>query len=109
MRLQTCSKLRGRAARKKAFSLANASSIGLKSGLYRAARPAGELDPDFDTTSVRYGPRRPVPPKLDAYTVTSQFAFAGLAPSGKLSIPLNRRDVRLVEGARLEIGPARAC
>jgi hypothetical protein len=34
MRLQTCSKLRGRAARKKAFSFANASSIGLKSGLY---------------------------------------------------------------------------
>ena len=34
MRLQTCSTLRGRAARKNAFSLANASSIGLKSGLY---------------------------------------------------------------------------
>lgn len=33
MRRQTWSKLRGRAARKKAFSLANASSIGLKSGL----------------------------------------------------------------------------
>ncbi|HKW00702.1 MAG TPA: IS21 family transposase [Vicinamibacterales bacterium] len=28
---------------------------------------AGELDRDLDTTPVRYGPRRPVPTKLDAY------------------------------------------
>ena len=28
----------------------------------------GELDRDLDTTPVRYGPRRPVPTKLDAYT-----------------------------------------
>ncbi len=27
----------------------------------------GELDRDLDTTPVRYGPRRPVPAKLDAY------------------------------------------
>src|SRR5512144_103063 len=27
----------------------------------------GELDRDLDTTPVRYGPRRPVPTKLDAY------------------------------------------
>ena len=33
IRLQTCSKFRGRAARKNAFRLAKASSIGLKSGL----------------------------------------------------------------------------
>jgi transposase len=28
---------------------------------------AGDLDRDLDTTPVRYGPRRPVPTKLDAY------------------------------------------
>jgi transposase len=28
---------------------------------------AGDLDRDFDTTPVQYGPRRPVPTKLDAY------------------------------------------
>ena len=33
----------------------------------------------------------------------------GSPPSGKLLIPLNRRDVRVVEGARLEIDSARAC
>jgi hypothetical protein len=31
-----------------------------------------------------------------------QFGFAGLPPSGKLLIPFERRDVRVVEGARLE-------
>ena len=29
--------------------------------------------------------------------------------SGKLLIPLERRDVRVVEGARLEIDSARSC
>ena len=33
----------------------------------------------------------------------------GSPPSGKLLIPLNRRDVRVVEGARLEIDSGRAC
>jgi hypothetical protein len=33
----------------------------------------------------------------------------GSPPSGKLLIPLNRRDVRVVEGARLEINSRRAC
>ena len=33
---------------------------------------------------------------------SSQFAFAGSPPSGKLLIPLKRRDGRVVEGARLE-------
>jgi transposase len=28
---------------------------------------SGDLDRDLDTTAVRYGPRRPVPTKLDAY------------------------------------------
>jgi len=28
---------------------------------------AGDLDRDLETTPVRYGPRRPVPTKLDAY------------------------------------------
>ena len=46
-------------------------------------------------------------------SVTSQsrhsLLLQGLAPSGKLLIPLNRRDVRAVEGARLEIDSARAC
>src|SRR6185295_18545952 len=28
---------------------------------------AGDLDRDLDTTSIRYGPRLPVPTKLDAY------------------------------------------
>jgi hypothetical protein len=32
----------------------------------------------------------------------------GSPPSGKLLIPLNRRDVRVVEGARLEIDSGRA-
>ena len=35
--------------------------------------------------------------------------FSGSPPSGKLLIPLERRDVRVVEGARLEIDSARAC
>ena len=28
---------------------------------------AGDLDRDLDATAVRYGPRRPLPTKLDAY------------------------------------------
>jgi hypothetical protein len=35
--------------------------------------------------------------------------LSGSPPSGKLLIPLNRRDVRVVEGARLEIDSGRAC
>jgi hypothetical protein len=35
--------------------------------------------------------------------------LSGSPPSGKLLIPLERRDVRVVEGARLEIDSARAC
>jgi len=31
------------------------------------------------------------------------------SPSGKLLIPLERRDVRVVEGARLEIDSRRSC
>jgi hypothetical protein len=34
--------------------------------------------------------------------------LSGSPPSGKLLIPLERRDVRVVEGARLEIDSARA-
>ena len=34
--------------------------------IYRWIRD-GDLDRDLDTTPVRYGPRRPVPTKLDAY------------------------------------------
>jgi hypothetical protein len=45
--------------------------------------------------------------------VTSQsrhgLVLQGSPPSGKLLIPLERRDVRVVEGARLEIDSARAC
>jgi integrase len=35
--------------------------------------------------------------------------LSGSPPSGKLLIPLERRDVRVVEGARLEIDSGRAC
>ena len=46
-------------------------------------------------------------------SVTSQsrhsLTLSGSPPHGKLLIPLNRRDVRVVEGARLEIDSARAC
>jgi hypothetical protein len=35
--------------------------------------------------------------------------LAGSPPSAKLLIPLDWRDVRVVEGARLEIDSARAC
>jgi hypothetical protein len=35
--------------------------------------------------------------------------LSGDPPHGKLLIPLNRRDVRVVEGARLEIDSGRAC
>ena len=35
--------------------------------------------------------------------------WRGSPPAGKLLIPLARRDVRVVEGARLEIDSARAC
>ena len=35
--------------------------------------------------------------------------LSGSPPSGKLLIPLKRRDVRVVEGARLEIDSGRAC
>ena len=45
--------------------------------------------------------------------VTSQLRHSlvlqGSPPSGELLIPLERRDVRVVEGARLEIDSARAC
>jgi len=45
-------------------------------------------------------------------TVTSQsrhsLVLQGSPPSGKLLIPLERRDVRVVEGARLEIGSLHA-
>ena len=41
MSATTWSKVRGRAARKKAFSFANASSMGLKSGLYGGGSGAG--------------------------------------------------------------------
>jgi hypothetical protein len=40
---------------------------------------------------------------------TSQSALDGSPPSAKLLIPLSRRDVRVVEGARLEIDCVRAC
>jgi transposase len=33
----------------------------------------GELDRDLDTTPVRYGPRRPVPTKLDLYSTNRRF------------------------------------
>jgi hypothetical protein len=46
-------------------------------------------------------------------SVTSQsrhsLLLQGSPPSGKLLIPLERRDVRVVEGARLEIDSHRAC
>src|SRR5439155_23233919 len=35
--------------------------------------------------------------------------LSGSPPSGKLLIPLERRDVRVVEGARLEIAARRSC
>jgi hypothetical protein len=35
--------------------------------------------------------------------------LSGSPPHGKLLIPLERRDVRVVEGARLEIDSAHAC
>jgi hypothetical protein len=35
--------------------------------------------------------------------------LSGSPPSGKLLIPLERRDVRVVEGARLEIDSGRVC
>ena len=35
--------------------------------------------------------------------------LSGSPPHGKLLIPLERRDVRVVEGARLEIDSLRAC
>src|SRR5574339_1206633 len=36
----------------------------------------GELDRDLDTSPVRYGPRRPVPTKLDAYRAISETRLA---------------------------------
>jgi hypothetical protein len=42
----------------------------------------------------------------DYVTVTPQFDLAGSPPHSKLLIPLERRDVRVVEGARLEIALA---
>src|SRR5215218_6169911 len=42
---------------------------------------AGDLDRDLDTTPVRYGPRRPVPTKLDAYKAiieTRRAAYPGV-------------------------------
>jgi integrase-like protein len=46
-------------------------------------------------------------------SVTSQsrhsLVLQGSPPSGKLLIPFARRDVRVVEGARLEIDSRRAC
>ena len=36
---------------------------------------AGDLDRDLDTTPVQYGPRRPVPTKLDAYKAGSGVFF----------------------------------
>ena len=57
-------------------------------------------------------------PKIEAIievpeSVTSQsrhsLTLSGSPPSGKLLIPFERRDVRVVEGARLEIDSARAC
>jgi hypothetical protein len=45
--------------------------------------------------------------------VTSQsrhsLTLSGSPPTGKLLIPFERRDVRVVEGARLEIDSRRAC
>ena len=48
-----------------------------------------------------------------AADLTSQsrhsLVLQGSPPSGKLLIPFERRDVRVVEGARLEIDSRRAC
>ena len=40
---------------------------------------------------------------------TSQSAWAASVERGKLLIPISRRDVRAVEGARLEIDAVHAC
>ena len=37
---------------------------------------AGDLDRDLDTATVRYGPRRPVPTKLDAYKAIIEMRLA---------------------------------
>ena len=55
-----------------------------------------------------------IPPIVEvADSVTSQschsLVLRGSPPAGKLLIPLARRDVRVVEGARLEIGSLHAC
>jgi len=41
----------------------------------------GELDRDVDTTPVRYGPRRPVPTKLDAYKAIIETRLGGYPAS----------------------------
>ena len=47
----------------------------------------------------------------DDFTSQSRHSLVlrGSPPAGKLLIPFERRDVRVVEGARLEIESARAC
>jgi len=49
-----------------------------------------------------------IDPLIDRATLQLRHSLLlqGSPPSGKLLIPLNRRDVRVVEGARLEIALA---
>ena len=73
---------------------------------------------------ARYGSENDLRCEIDKYAeikalidvpagVTSQsrhsLLLQGSPPSGKLLIPLERRDGRVVEGARLEIDSARVC
>src|SRR4051812_50218442 len=57
----------------------------------------GELDRDLDATPVLYGPRRPVPTKLDAYKAiieTRLGVVGGAAARGRSARPASRAVTR---------------
>ena len=83
-----------------------------------AARRSGAPNGDGDGNKSKGKEHAPDEGGIDALVempdeFTSQsrhsLRLSGSPPHGKLLIPLERRDVRVVEGARLEIDAARAC
>ena len=72
---------------------------------------AGDLDRDLDTTPVQYGPRRPVPTKLDAYKAIIETRLAAypvsFAKTGDSSRPHDRGSNRNLAFVPIEspIGP----
>jgi hypothetical protein len=55
----------------------------------------GDLDRDLDTTAVRYGPRRPLPTRLDAYKAIGGLPRARLCASGtKFGPPATTAGIR---------------